>query len=95
MIIENIETFLLRIPFDTGAANRQLSGKDWPTLDYVFVRIDTDAGISGWGDAFAYGAATATKAALDHMIAPALIGADAGPQSTIVEFVWECHSSGW
>jgi len=54
-----------------------LAGKVWQTLDYVFVRIDTDAGISGWGDAFGYGSAPATRAALDHMIAPALIGVDA------------------
>jgi D-galactarolactone cycloisomerase len=78
LIIENIETFLVRIPFDTGSTNRDLGGKGWSTLDYVFIRIDTDAGISGWGDAFGYGAAAATKAAVDHMIAPALIGADAG-----------------
>jgi D-galactarolactone cycloisomerase len=77
MIVENIETFLVSIPFDTGASKRELGGKSWSTLDNVFVRIDTDAGISGWGDAFGYGAAQATKAALDHMIAPALIGADA------------------
>ena len=77
MIIENVETFLVRIPFDTGSTNRNLGGKGWQTLDYVFVRIDTDAGISGWGDAFGYGAAAATKAALDHMIAPSLIGRDA------------------
>ena len=76
MIIENIETFLVRIPFDTGAAKREMGGRTWQTLDYVFIRIDTDTGISGWGDAFAYGAAQATKAALDHMITPALIGAD-------------------
>ena len=76
MIIKNIETFLIRIPFDTGGKKRELGGKSWQTLDYVFVRIDTDTGISGWGDAFGYGAAQATKAVLDHMIAPGLIGAD-------------------
>jgi D-galactarolactone cycloisomerase len=76
MIIENIETFLVRIPFDTGGKKRELGGKTWQTLDYVFIRIDTDTGISGWGDAFGYGAAQATKAVLDHMITPGLIGAD-------------------
>jgi len=43
----------------------------------VLVRIDTDAGISGWGDGFGYGAAHATRAAIKHMIAPSLIGRDA------------------
>ncbi|MDP6706547.1 MAG: mandelate racemase/muconate lactonizing enzyme family protein [Alphaproteobacteria bacterium] len=75
MKIENVESFLIRIPFHTGG--RKTWASFGSTLDYVFLRIDTDAGISGWGDAFAYGAATATKAAVDNMIGPALIGQDA------------------
>ena len=75
MRIENIETFVVRLPFDTGDRAKEWRGGR--TLDYVLLRIDTDAGISGWGDAFGYGALRATKAAVDHMIAPALIGRDA------------------
>jgi L-alanine-DL-glutamate epimerase-like enolase superfamily enzyme len=75
MKIENVESFLIRIPFDTGGAKTWASFGS--TLDYVFLRIDTDAGISGWGDAFGYGAVSATKAAVDKMIGPALIGQDA------------------
>ncbi len=77
MKIENVESYLVRIPFDHGAEKASLIGREWLSLDNVFIRIDTDAGISGWGDAFAYGAAEATKAAVDHMIAPALLGLDA------------------
>jgi L-alanine-DL-glutamate epimerase-like enolase superfamily enzyme len=76
MKIENVETHLIRLPYTTGGA-KNLTGVEWTTLDYVLVRIDTDAGISGWGDGFGYFAAPATKAALDHMIAPLLIGRDA------------------
>ena len=75
MKIENVESVLIEIPFTSSGATKDW--RDWRTLDYVFMRIDTDAGISGWGDAFGYGAARATKAALDHMVAPALIGQDA------------------
>ncbi len=77
MKIENIETVCLSIPFEHGGESRQLSGREWPTLDYVFLRVDTDAGISGWGDAFGYGAAPATRAMVEQVIAPSLIGADA------------------
>jgi len=77
MKIENVETTLVRLPYSTGGTD------DWdlldsPSLDYVLVRLDTDAGISGWGDDFGYGAAAATEAALDHLVAPHLIGRDAG-----------------
>ena len=75
MRIDNIETFLIRLPFETGDTAKNWRGGR--TLDYVLIRIDTDAGLSGWGDAFGYGAAPATKAAVDRMIAPSLIGRDA------------------
>jgi L-alanine-DL-glutamate epimerase-like enolase superfamily enzyme len=77
MKIANIETYLMRIPFKTGGPTRQLGGRNWSTLDHVLVKIETDNGLLGWGDAFGYGAAAATKAVLDHMLKPALIGCDA------------------
>ena len=77
MKIDRIETILLRLPFDVGGKNTALAGRDWSSLDNVLIRIDTDDGLTGWGDAFGYGAAAATKAAVDHMVAPVLIGADA------------------
>ena len=76
MKIVNVETTLIRLPFDSGGAAGWESAS-WATLDYVMVRIDTDAGISGWGDGFGYGAAHATYAFTKHVLAPALIGRDA------------------
>jgi len=78
MRIENIETFLVRIPFRSGGRSGNWAGKDWATMDYALVRIDTSAGISGWGDGFGFGnAAWATKAAVERMLKPRLIGRDA------------------
>ena len=88
MKIENVETFLIRLPFRTHAKKEGgWDDKEWSTLDYVLIRIDTDAGISGWGDAFGYGAARATKAAVDHMIGPRLIGRDARDIAGINRFL--------
>ena len=75
MRIENVESFLVRIPLATDEALKSWRGGRRP--DTVLVRIDTDAGVSGWGDVFGYGEARASKVALDHMIGPALIGEDA------------------
>ena len=33
--------------------------------NWVFVRIETDAGITGWGEAFGYNAIPATKTAIE------------------------------
>lgn len=75
MKIRNVETFLVKLPFTVGGELKDW--KSWNTLNNVLVRIDTDSGISGWGDAFGYGCAYATKAAVDKVVAPLLIGRDA------------------
>jgi len=36
----------------------------------------TDAGITGWGEAFGYNAIPATRAAIEHMLAPLYVGKD-------------------
>ena len=78
MKIENVETFLVRIPFDAGGGKSGWQARGWTTQDYVLIRIDTDAGISGWGDAFGFGnVAHASKAVVDRALAPKLIGRDA------------------
>jgi L-alanine-DL-glutamate epimerase-like enolase superfamily enzyme len=78
MKIEAIETIVLRIPYtcggstDTGA----WGGKPWETADALLVKVVTDAGVSGWGEAFGYNAIPATKVAIEQMIAPMCIGRD-------------------
>ena len=44
---------------------------------WMFLKIDTDAGISGWGEAFGYGNIAGTKATLDEFVTPQLLGRDA------------------
>ena len=43
----------------------------------VLVRIETDAGLTGWGEAFAYGAPLAVCNVIDETLAPILVGEDA------------------
>jgi len=43
----------------------------------VLVRIDTDAGLTGWGEAFAYGAPLAVCNVIDETLAPMLVVEDA------------------
>lgn len=42
----------------------------------ILVRIDTDAGLTGWGEAFAYGAPLAVCNVVDEALAPLLVGED-------------------
>ena len=43
----------------------------------VLVRIDTDGGLTGWGEAFAYGAPLAVCNVIDEQLGPLLVGEDA------------------
>jgi L-alanine-DL-glutamate epimerase-like enolase superfamily enzyme len=78
MKIQAIDTMVLRIPFTTGgsADADPWGGKAWTTADALLVRVMTDAGVTGWGEAFGYNAIPATKAAIDHMLAPLCLGRD-------------------
>jgi D-galactarolactone cycloisomerase len=76
MKIDRVSTIRVRVPVERGGAAIGWGGSTWSHLDTLLVRIDTDAGVTGWGEAFGYNAIPASRAALDKMIAPLLIGKD-------------------
>lgn len=78
MKIEAIETIQVCIPYTTGgsADAEAWGGKSWTTADALLVKITTDAGIVGWGEAFGYNVIPATRAAIEQMIAPLCVGRD-------------------
>ncbi len=77
MKITAIETFAVRVPLKLTGPAPMMGGQPRTSMDTLLVRVDTDAGISGWGEGFGHRIWPATRAAIDAMIAPACIGADA------------------
>ena len=77
MKITRVEAVPLAIPFTYGADSFRLGTGSWKKLDFCLVRVETDAGLVGWGEAFAYTCRTATTAAVRDMIAPLAFGHDA------------------
>ena len=67
----------LSIPTDYGADAMRLGSGGWKSLDFCLVRVDTDAGLTGWGEAFSYSCRRAVVAAVRDMIAPIAVGRDA------------------
>src|SRR5436309_12466356 len=70
MLIKNVKAHHVRIPFDAGVASFKQGASSITALDIVVVEVSTDAGVTGWGDAFGYVCPRSTATAIDEMIAP-------------------------
>jgi D-galactarolactone cycloisomerase len=77
MKIVGVEAVPLAIAFRYGAEGWQLGAGGWKALDFCLVRVDTDTGLTGWGEAFSYSCRRAVAAAVNDMIAPLAVGRDA------------------
>jgi L-alanine-DL-glutamate epimerase-like enolase superfamily enzyme len=76
--ILSIETSVVSLPFDIGGPPPLFAGKPWTNLEILLVRIETEDGFTGWGEAFGHVSIPATRAALDSVVAPLCIGRDSG-----------------
>ena len=77
MRIESVEAVPLSIPFSYGAEGWTLGASGWKALEFCLVRVQTDTGLIGWGEAFSYSCRRAVTAAVRDMIAPIATGRDA------------------
>jgi D-galactarolactone cycloisomerase len=77
MKITSVETYWTQTPFDMGGKPAVMPGLNWQSMNTVWLRIRTDAGVDGWGEAFGHGTSPGTLAVLDTQLAPALLGQDA------------------
>jgi len=79
MIITDIEAIPLRIPFKAGTKSDASAWGDsnLPAADSLLVKVTTDQGLTGWGEAFGFRAVASAKLAIDQLIAPLCIGRDA------------------
>ena len=50
--------------------------KEWKSLEFNLVKVETDKGIIGWGEAFGYTSWKAVKIAIEDMVAPLLVVLD-------------------
>jgi len=76
--ITRVSTVALGLPYEMGGPKPQFAGRTREVLDLLLVRVDTDAGITGWGEAFGYAVWPSTRTAIDKVIAPLAVGRDAG-----------------
>ena len=75
MTIRSVDTIALNLPFEIYGPRPKFAGLD-RSMEILLIRVETDSGIVGWGEAFGYGIWPATRAAVHAMVAPLAIGRD-------------------
>lgn len=77
MKITAIETILIGIPYEHDAPKVRLSsGTIRELMDAVYIKVATDVGITGWGEAHGFSACAVTNAACNLVLKPMALGAD-------------------
>jgi L-alanine-DL-glutamate epimerase-like enolase superfamily enzyme len=77
MKITAVQTIVLNLPMIIDGATPMLGGRARTSIDMLLVRVDTDGGITGWGEAFGHRIFPATRAAIDTLLGPMCVGRDA------------------
>ncbi len=86
MKITKVETIVVNIPMlIEGSVLPKASGAARTSMDTLLVRVDTDEGVTGWGEGFGHRIFTATKAALDAFIGPMCVGRDPTQIAALVD----------
>ena len=76
MKITSIQSSIVSLPFEMGGPHPAFAGKPWTHLDILLVRVETEDGLVGWGEAFGHAGITSTRSALDTIVAPLVVGQD-------------------
>ena len=76
MKITRIEPILIRTPLLLDDAVPHASGAPKLDVHTVLVKVETDEGVTGWGEAFSNAGWHATCTAVEKVIAPRVIGKD-------------------
>jgi len=86
MKITKVETIVISMPMIIeGSVVPKQGGKPRTSMDTLLVRVETDAGVTGWGEGFGHRIFTATKAALDSFIGPMCVGRDPTAIAALVD----------
>ena len=76
MKIISAQTGVVEIPFTFPASGIGITPDAWRSLEFALIRLEDDAGNVGWGEGFGYFTVDATKAMLDRLLVPRLLGAE-------------------
>ena len=94
MKITQAEAFHIAMPFEHAAPPPlQGSGVVRKALEAVYVRVDTDTGLSGWGECFGFACSPVTHFAIGSVLRPMLAGRVVRRTRRLSFVVAQCFSS--
>jgi len=85
MKITRVDTWVVNLPMVIDGATPMLGGRPRTSIDMLLVRVQTDAGITGWGEAFGHRIFHATRAAIDTLVGPLCVGRDPGDIAALTD----------
>src|SRR6266404_2349875 len=76
LMIAMIQVVVVSIPFAGGSKSAESAwgAKNASSADSLLVKVTTESGIVGWGEAFGFTAIPAVKAAIEQVISPLCVG---------------------
>jgi L-alanine-DL-glutamate epimerase-like enolase superfamily enzyme len=80
--IVSAETSVVEIPFSFPGTGLGITSSAWRSLEFALVRLEDEQGNVGWGEGFGYFTADATKAMMDRLLVPRVVGAEIGDVRT-------------
>jgi D-galactarolactone cycloisomerase len=95
MKITGVSGVVYRQQLKPGGPQPKFAGEARNTFETMLVRVETDSGIIGWGEAFPHRIWPAVKSLLENLIAPACIGADASDIPALMKkLIYHVHGVG-
>ena len=96
MIITRAETILVSIPFKAGGIPPWSFGGDPKcNFDTLLIRLETDSGLVGWGEAFSRNEDHALKTMIDTRVLPLVVGRDAASIASLkFDLEFQLHNFG-
>ncbi len=76
MKITAVTTFVVRTPLVIRGEAPKIGGQARTAIETLLVRVDTDTGVTGWGEGFGHRVWPVTRTAIERMVAPLCIGRD-------------------
>ena len=95
MKITRVEPILIEVPYEHGGPKQMRPLGPWTRMETLFVRVDTDAGLTGWGEGFGFAASPLTREAVTRVVAPLCVGREvADVPSFMADLQRKLHAMG-